>query len=123
MIWHTTNHMKELAIFGQLGFGNPAVQKVDGYTGAGLLLSGLFSRRPSDEVGLAVASAQIGSQYRRARTAAGIPTSSPETAVELTYLANVASWIGLHADLQYVIRPGGVVSLRNALVPAFQIGV
>lgn len=123
VIWHSANQAKELAMFGQLGFGSPAVQTVDGYTGLGLSLIGASSRRPNDEIGLGIASARIGSHYRRKQTAAGIPTTTPETAVELTYVASVASWIGLHGDLQYVIRPGGVSSRSNALVPSLEIGV
>lgn len=123
VVWHSPNRTRELAMFGQLGFGDPAVQRVERYTGAGVALTGPFSRRLSDQIGLAVASASIGEPYRHGQHAAGIPTSSPETAIELTYVANVASWIGLHADLQYIMQPGGVISLRNALVPALQVGV
>jgi porin len=112
-----------LALFTQLGLGDPEVEAVGGYVGAGLALTGLFRRRPSDQIGLAVASAQMGSHFRRAQSATGTPTTPTETTLDLTYVANVASWVEVHPDVQYVIHPGGTLAVRNALVPGIQIAV
>lgn len=122
-VWHSSDSATTLGFFVQLGVSNPDVTIIRGYAGGGLALTGPFRRRPDDQLGLAVASAQISSHYRRAQYAAGVPTSSPETTIELTYLANIASSLGVHTDLQYVVRPGGNLSLGNALVPGLRLGL
>lgn len=122
-LWHSSDTVTRLAVFVQLGLSDPSVTVVNGYVGGGLVVTGLVKSRRDDQLGLAVASAQLSSHFRRAQYAAGWPTSSPETAIELTYLASVTSWLGVHTDLQYVVRPGGNLSLGNALVPGLQLGL
>jgi porin len=46
-----------------------------------------------------------------------------ETAVELTYLAQLGSWFTVQPDVEYVIRPGGTQGIRNAVVPGLRIAV
>lgn len=123
VVWHAANDTTQLGLFGQFGIGDPLVNVVGGYAGGGISLTGPFSHRPNDQLGLGVASAQISSHYRRAQNAAGTRTSSLETTVELTYLATVASWVGVQADLQYVIRPGGNLLLGNSLVPGLRLAL
>ncbi len=123
VVWHSRDTTTVLALFTQLGISDPDVTTINGYVGGGLALTGPFRRRPDDQLGLAVASARVSSHYRRARSANGTPTSSPETTIELTYLANIVEWLGVHADLQYVVRPGGTLSLGNSLVPSLELGL
>jgi porin len=73
-------------------------------------------------VGLAVAAARNGSHYERAQTTAGIPAVG-ETTVELTYLAQIGSWLGVQPDVQYVIHPGGTRVMRNATVLGLRIAI
>ena len=96
---------------------------VPAYNVVGIAVTGPFAQRQNDQLGLGLASAQISSRYRRAQNAAGAPTSSPETAIELTYLANLTTWLGVHADLQYIIQPGGSLALASSFVPALQMAV
>jgi porin len=123
IVWRRTGAKDTtlLALFGQFGIGDPMVNAVGAYAGGGVSLTGPLRHRASDQLGLGVASAQVGSHYRRAQRASGVETFSPETVIELTYLANVARWITLHPDVQYVLRPGGNSRLANALVPGLQI--
>ena len=123
LLWHSPGNATELALFGQLGIGDPAVNVVGGFAGVGIAVTGPFAQRQNDQLGLGLASAQISSRYRRAQNAAGAPTSSPETAIELTYLANLTTWLGVHADLQYIIQPGGSLALASSFVPALQMAV
>src|SRR5881396_2528 len=93
-----------------------------GYLGGGFTLTAPFSSRAQDGLGLAVAAARNGSHYERAQTAAG-GTAAGETSVELTYLAQLGSWLTVQPDVQYVIHPGGTRATRNAVVPGLRVAV
>jgi len=49
----------------------------------------------------------------------GLPVTSAETAIELTYLVQVSSWLAIQPDLQYVVTPNTTPTLPNAW--AFQV--
>ena len=109
-----------LTAFAQLGLGDGRVNQIGGYLGGGLTLTGPWSSRPQDELGLAVAAARNGSHYEEAQSAAGVRAAG-ETTLELTYLAQLSSWLAVQPDLQYVIHPGGLRGLRSAVVPGLRI--
>ena len=48
-------------------------------------------------------------------------TPQPQTAVELTYLAQLGPWLAVQPDLQYVIAPGGIRGTPNALVLGLRV--
>jgi porin len=108
--------------FVQLGLGDGRVNQIGSYLGAGLTLTGPIPQRTNDLVGLAVAAARNGSHFVRAQPAAALATSG-ETAIELTYVAQLGSWITLQPNLQYVIAPGGTHATPSALVPGLRIGL
>jgi porin len=109
-----------LTAFAQLGLGDGRVNQIGGYLGGGLTLSAPLPSRPQDELGLAVAAARNGSHYEAARAAGGV-RAADETTLELTYLAQLNSWLAVQPDLQYVIHPGGTRGRRNAVVPGLRI--
>ena len=111
-----------LTVFAQLGLGDGRVNQIGSYLGGGLTLNAPFPSRADDELELAVAAAGNGSHYERAQTAAGVPAAG-ETTVELTYLAQLGSWLALQPDVQYVIHPGGTRATRNALVLGLRLAV
>lgn len=111
-----------LTAFAQLGLGDGRVNQIGGYVGGGFTLTTPFSSRAQDALGLAVAAARNGSHYERAQTAAG-GTAAGETSVELTYLAQLGSWLTVQPDVQYVIHPGGTRATRNAVVPGLRVAV
>ena len=43
----------------------------------------------------------------------GEPALTAETALEVTYLAQIASWLALQLDFQYVIHPNTDPTVRN----------
>jgi len=110
---------RRLAAFTQLGFGDARVNRFGSYIGAGLVASGLVSSRQSDELGLAVAIARNGSHFIALQEQQGAPARSSEATIELTYSMQVAKWLAVQPDFQYVINPNTDPSLRNAL--AFQL--
>lgn len=110
-----------LDAFAQLGIGDSRVNRVGRYLGAGLTLSAPLPRREQDQVGLAVAAALLGSHYKA--TLPSTTRAAAETTIELTYAAQLAGWIAVQPDLQYVIFPGGRRATGNALVPGLRVAI
>lgn len=102
---------RQVSAFVRLGQADQGLNPVKSYFGAGLVATGLFSHRPQDQLGLAVATARIGDDIRST-----MPLDSHETTYELTYSAQINRWLRIQPDIQYVINPGADGSLKNALV-------
>lgn len=111
-----------LTAYAQIGLGDPRVNQIGSYRGGGLTLTAPFPKRAQDELGIAVAAARNGSHFVLAQAASGLPAPN-ETALELTYFAQLAPWIALQPDVQYVINPGGDGATRNALVLTLQLAL
>src|SRR5882762_4865820 len=103
-----------IAAFLQLGAGDARVNRFGSYAGAGLVALGLFPG-PQNEVGIAIASARNGSHYREQQEQLGTPAQGSETAVELSYLAQISKSVAVQPDLQYVVHPNTDPAIRNAL--------
>jgi porin len=114
-----TDPTRRVAGFVQAGLGDGRVDRFGSYLGAGLVGAGLLSRRSMDEVGLAVARAPNGSGYIDQQMRIGTATTASETVIEVTYLAQLAKWLAVQPDFQYVIHPNTAVGVRN--VRAFQL--
>ena len=92
------------------------MDRIGTYIGAGLVASGLLPDRPDDELGIAMAMARNGSGYITAQQQAELPVSPAETAIELSYLAQITPWLAAQPDIQYVISPDTDPRRRNATV-------
>ncbi|HYS50835.1 MAG TPA: carbohydrate porin, partial [Burkholderiales bacterium] len=103
-----------IAAFLQLGIGDARVNRFGSYAGAGLVVSGLIPGR-HDELGIAVASARNGSHYLEQQERLGTPAQRSETAIELSYLAQISKSIAVQPDLQYVVHPNTDPAISNAL--------
>lgn len=97
--------------FVRYGAANGALNPFDRYIGAGTVLSGFVPGRPDDQIGISMATARCGADYRAAAGA-----ERHETAFELTYRAHVHDRIQIQPDIQYIINPGTDRTLENALV-------
>ena len=106
---------RTLAGFLRLGQAESRFNAVDRYLGSGITLTGFWPARPDDEVGLGVAMAFTGRQYRKAQQLAGFGTDGSETVIELTWKAPLTDWLTLQPDCQYIINPGTNTALGNAL--------
>ena len=98
------------------GVADPDVQAISGYLGAGLVATGPLPARPHDNLGLAVAIAQLGDPTRRL---GDLPAR--EIAWEATYSAPLTDWLTLQPDLQYIQHPAGAPGLDDALVVGLRI--
>jgi porin len=94
---------RRVSLFGQFGIGDARVNRFAGYTGGGLVVSGLVKSRDNDELGVAIAAAHAG----------GRSGGGSETTLECSYLAPLTSHVAIQPDVQYVLHPG---TAKNALV-------
>jgi porin len=103
--------------------GSPSDRNlIDLYADAGLNFTGLWSARPDDAFGFAVAFSHISDAYRAAEKDvafySGLPTGTPsyEAVLEATYSAQIIPGWSVQPDLQYVIHPdGGAANLANPI--------
>jgi porin len=103
-----------IAAFVQLGIGDARVNRFGSYVGAGLVASGLIPGR-QDELGIAVALARNGSHYLEQQEQLDTPAQGSETAIELTYLAQISNSLAVQPDLQYIVHPNTDPAIENAL--------
>ena len=116
-----TNDQRTLFGFVQVGLGDERVDRFGSYLGAGLAATGIVPNRSNDELGLGIAFARNGSHYFDSQHLQGLPVTRAETAIELTYLIQVNSWLALQPDLQYVISPNTTQAIPNAFALQLRI--
>ena len=121
-IWAQSQSSRSLSAFVQLGLGDGRVNQIAGYVAGGLTLTAPVVNRSQDVLGLAVAAALNGAHFERAQAATG-NLAAGETTLELTYSAQLRSWLSIQPDAQFVIHPGGTRALRNAIVPGLRIAI
>ncbi len=111
-----------LGAFFQLGFADSHRNQVASYWGLGLHYTGLLPQRNQDIIGLAVASARNGRPFMQfSKAGAAGAVNHTETAIELSYRAEVTPWLIVQPDIQYVINPGMDPDLDNALVAGIRL--
>ncbi len=104
-----------LAAFVRVGQAEERFNPFKTYAGFGASLAGFSGARPDDELGLAVAMARTGSDFKASRLIDELSTDSHETAIELTYRAPVSNWLTLQPDVQYIVNPGTDPEQDNAV--------
>jgi porin len=129
-LWQQKDGPKSLAVFAR-AMGAPGDRNlIDFSLNAGVTLKAPLPGRDDDTAGVGIGVGHVASaasglvrdgNYYNAANAA-VPAA--ETMLELTYQAQLAPWLIVQPDMQYVIRPGGGVAdpnnpgrtLRNELV-------
>lgn len=98
---------RSLALFGRAGVADTRVHQLGAYTGAGLVASGVLP----GQWGLAWAGAHNSGRFQDAN-----PWASPaEHSFEVTWRLQLAPWLAVAPDLQYVLSPGAVDGTDNLL--------
>ena len=110
---------KRMAAFLEGGLGDGRLNQFGSFVGGGLVATGPLSKRSLDELGLAVALGRNGAAYMDRQARLGVRTNAAESVFELTYLAQIASWLAIQPDFQCVIHPSTNAALSSAR--AFQI--
>ena len=114
MVWRQPgSDTAGLNLFLRLGAAPGDRNLVNFYADSGLGYTGLIPGREADSLALGIAYARIGSGARdfdrdtAALSATPGPERSYEAVMELTYRAEVAPWLHVQPDLQYIVNPGG----------------
>ena len=112
-----------LSVFARAGLADDRVLRFGAYTGLGAVYRGLFNGRDADEGGLAVAAVHNGASYKQAMRETGLAVAASEVNLEATYLAALAPWLTLQADLQYILNPDTDPSLPSSLLATLRLQV
>ncbi|MDR9417961.1 carbohydrate porin [Gracilimonas sp.] len=117
---YSGTEMNEISIkiFGRAGWANPDLHEVSGYLGGGIVADALFSKRPNDKTGIAIAYAAMSSSYIdniRMNDEAPVPEKA-ETNIELTHQFALNDYVQIQANAQYIINPGASSEINDAFV-------
>lgn len=119
-----------LGITVQAVMNDRKTSKTDNYQSISFTWKGPFDARPQDEIGAGVARIHVNSAYSRAlrqqnaasgETRFDSPAYLPlqagsEYNYEIYYNAQLAKWLQLRPNLQYVVAPGAVGEVKDAFV-------
>jgi porin len=120
-----------LSVFGQFTANPQASAQITRWVAAGLVKTGTFAGRDADTVALGLVHAQVNPRLREVAALSNLEdggdASLPagESVVELSYGVQPRRWLGVRADVQYVVQPGAFSyrSTRNALAIGTQLKI
>jgi len=101
-----------LGMFTHVGLSPQSSSFINFYIDGGLTYKGLIPARDNDVFGVAIA---YGHLSQNTLDNEGRSTPGYEIVLETTYQIELATWLSLQPDVQYVIHPSGT-SIPNALV-------
>ncbi len=90
--------------FVRVGFGDNGVSAIASHQSAGLTVTGLIRGRDNDVLGFGITSISNARAYRETSAQDGEPLSHRETAVELTYQAQLAEGLSVQPTVQCVFN-------------------
>lgn len=106
---------RQVTAFLRAGLSDPHTTPFHGGFQAGLLLAPALVSRPDSQASLGVHHAWTSNHFRDALRAEG-GNPGNETVVELTYSDQIAPWLALQPDVQWVHQPGGDRDAPDAVV-------
>ncbi|MGO4476985.1 carbohydrate porin [Massilia sp. 2TAF26] len=118
-----------LSVFGQFTANPRASAQITRWVAAGLVKTGTFAGRDTDTVALGLVHAQVNPRLREVAALSNLDDGgyaappAGESVVELSYGVQPRPWLGVRADVQYVVQPGAFSyrSTRNALAVGTQL--
>ncbi|WLG27401.1 carbohydrate porin [Pseudomonas lurida] len=131
---HNGDASRGLNIAANATFHDKETNLVDNYQSIMLVYKGPFDARPKDDIGIGVARLHVNDDVKKnselLNVANGVndydnplytPIRETEYNVELNYGFHVTNWLTVRPNLQYVVQPGGVDKVDNALVAGLKI--
>jgi len=103
---------KGLGVFAHIGYVPESSSFINFYLDGGLSYKGLIPTRDHDVLGVAFA---YGHLSNNAQDNEGRSNPGYEIVIEATYQIELAPWLSVQPDLQYVFHPSGT-DIANALV-------
>lgn len=107
-----------LGAFIQLGMAPKKCNFVKSYIGGGLVYHGLFPKRDKDKLGIAFGYAVLHNNLIK-HTSHEYSTS--ETVIEFTYKSTINSYFSIQPNLQYIINPSGLNTIKNAFICSIRL--
>jgi porin len=93
------------------------------FVNGGLIWEGLIPCRPHDKLDLGFYSTVFSHDIREAQHAARLPGQTSETNIELNYQLQLTPYLYVRPNVQYVFKPNGLNTIKNALVLGTEIGI
>ena len=108
-----------LNVFLQTGFAPADRNLVTYYIGMGFSFHGFFRKLSHDQMGIGMAHVGISKDYAKIHP----ETLKNETAIEITYQMFIGEKYSIQPDLQYIIHPGAVSGIKNALAGSLRLSL
>ncbi|MFN3358749.1 MAG: carbohydrate porin [Pseudomonas sp.] len=131
---HNGDASRGLNIAANATFHDKETNLVDNYQSIMLVYKGPFDARPKDDVGIGAARLHVNDDVKKnselLNAANGVsdydnplytPIRETEYNFEINYGFHVTNWLTVRPNLQYVVQPGGVDKVDNALVAGLKI--
>ncbi|WP_460138454.1 carbohydrate porin [Pseudomonas sp. H2_D07] len=131
---HNGDASRGLNIAVNATFHDKETNLVDNYQSLMLVYKGPFDARPKDDVGIGAARLHVNNDVKKnaelLNAANGVsdydnplytPIRETEYNFEINYGFHVTNWLTVRPNLQYVVQPGGVDKVDNALVAGLKI--
>ena len=120
-LWRTEG--SDLAGFVRIGGNDGDSIAIERYVNVGAQLKGPLAGREEDALGIALTRASIGSKYRASQAAAGIDTASTQSALEISYRAQLAKWLAVQPLVQRFRHPSAANPVPGATVVGVRIDI
>ena len=131
---HNGDASRGLNIAANATFHDKETNTVDNYQSLMLVYKGPFDARPKDDVGIGAARLHVNKDVKKnaelLNASNGVndydnplytPIRETEYNFEINYGFHVTNWLTVRPNLQYVVQPGGVDKVDNALVAGLKI--
>ncbi|KTC44496.1 porin, partial [Pseudomonas fluorescens ABAC62] len=131
---HNGDASRGLNIAANATFHDKETNLVDNYQSLMLVYKGPFDARPKDDVGIGAARLHVNNDVKKnaelLNDNIGVsdydnplytPIRETEYNFEINYGFHVTNWLTVRPNLQYVVQPGGVDKVDNALVAGLKI--
>lgn len=107
---------RKASLFLRAGLSDGDTTPYRGGWQAGVLVNAVLPGRPDSRLSLGANQAFLADKYRLNEAEAGNPLRSAETGLEVILADQVAPWLNLQADAQYVRNPSRAPGARDAVV-------
>ena len=114
---------RSLTVFGRAGMSGGAATPFQGGWQAGFLVERLIAGRPDSQASFGMSRGVTTPGYRAMLLDAGARPSRAETTFELTYSDQLAKWLTVQPDLQFIADRGGVEKARGVMVGTLRLTI
>lgn len=111
-----TDPQQGTAVFFRYGEADADINAIEAFTGFGLSCIGMLSGRDQDQLSMGVAIAHFSDAYIDAVRGAGNTADRQEIVYEISYRLQIAPWLAVQPDLQFISAPAGVADADNVML-------